>query len=150
MPSVASHLTRARNSGVWKSWSKFWARHNGVWKKPFSVFVRRNGVWVKIWDERPELISTGTSYYTDESILPPTTFYYKTGTFNSNGFSSTVTATAPGVLGATISSPNPTTVAANSENVWIFVETSNFGYYDPSYFATVTITNACGSVSFQL
>lgn len=148
MPSVASHLTRARNSGVWKFWSNFWARHNGVWKKPLSVFVRRNGAWVKVWDERPELISTGTGYYTDENVIPITTYYYKSGTFNANGFQSTVTATSPSLFGATILSPNPTTVAANSTSVFVNVESSTFGYYDPAYFPTVTITNASGSVSF--
>lgn len=148
MPSVASHLTRARNSGTWKSWSNFWARHAGVWKKPLSVFVRRNGVWVKVWDERPVFVTTNTTYFEDTNTIPVTTTYYKTGTFNANGFSTTLTASTTSQFGVIINSPNPTTVAANSSNVNFSVETYEFGYYNAAYFPTVTITNASGSATF--
>lgn len=144
MPSVASHLTRARNSGTWKSWSNFWARHAGVWKKPLSVFVRRNGVWVKVWDERPSITNVTTSYFYDAGAFPPATTYYKNFTIQANGFVATITSNDPTGFGVTISQ---TTVNANT-SANVTTETFAFGSFNPAYYPTITATNTSGSVTF--
>lgn len=144
MPSVGSHLTRAKHLSTWKAWSNFWARHNNTWKKPLSVFVKRNGSWVKVWDERPSITNLTTSAFYDEGAFPPATTYYKNFTVNANGFQTTLSSNDPTGFGVTISQ---TVVNANT-SVNVTTETYAFGPPNPSYYPTITATNTSGSVVF--
>lgn len=144
MPAVGSNSTQARNGGVWKAWSNFWARHNGTWKKPLSVFARRNGVWVKVWDERPSISNVQTNFIYDGGAFPPATSYYKTFNINSNGFQTNITSNDPTGFGVSISQ---TVIGANVVTQ-VFTETYAFGSPNPSFYPTITASNASGTVVF--
>jgi len=143
MPTVGSHLTRAKQGGVWKAWSNFWAKHAGVWKKPLSVHVKSGGSWVKVWDERPSVTGVSTSWFTDYSDFLPVTYYFKNFTISANGFDTTLTGTSPSgsVNFSQTSVTANNTVGVSSSSAWI-------GEYNPSNMHTVTATNVSGNITF--
>ena len=140
MPSVGSHLTRAKHAGVWKAWSKFWARHAGVWKRPLSVHVKSGGAWVKVYDERPVITNVTTSYFTDSSDpYVPVTTYYKNFTVAANGFQTALTGSGNATFSqSTIAIDD--TVAVTSQSAFV-------GVFNPALFHSVTATNSSGSVT---
>lgn len=143
MPAVGSNSLRAKLSETWKFWSKFWAKHDGAWKRPLSVFVKHNGSWVKVWDEKPELVSTST-YYQD--IMGQFNRAWKVVTIKNNGFAATVTASVTDFF-----QPNPEVdVTPVSIAIDDTVQVSAYAQYIGNYqgsFPSITITNASGSIT---
>lgn len=146
MPAVGSNSPQARSGGAWKGWSNFWARHAGTWKKPLSVFARRNGVWVKVWDERPSIsnVTTSFNYNAGGSGEPPSTTYFKSFTVNANGFQTNITSNDPTGFGVSISQ----TVIGAGVTTTVFTETYDLGSPNPSFYPTITASNASGTVVF--
>ena len=148
MPSVGSHLPKAKNGGTWKGWTNFWGKHNGTWKKPLSVHVKSAGSWVKVWDERPQLTITNNTYFYafDPDRTLCTTFF----TVYANGFNATITATANTGYGGEIASGPGGPVSADGT-----LSSQVSAYYPYIYgdnsilYPTITVTNASGSVTKQ-
>jgi len=145
MPSVNSHLTKAKNSGTWKAWTNFWGKHNGTWKKPLSVHVKSGGAWVKVWDERPTLTITSNSRSFSNEVGPETIFTTNF-TLVANGFNTTTSATSGGVEtvvnGGTVAAGSSSTGSAYARYTSDLADNS-------SYYPTITTTNVSGTVVKQ-
>lgn len=145
MPSVGSHVPKAKDSGTWKSWSNFWAKHSGSWKKPLGVYVKSGGSWVKVWDERPTITLVERVYYTYP--YAPGLYFSVFGlkfTVSANGFDTSLSSSVT-------EQPSPSSVSANTTSGTISVGVQYNGYYtdDPAKYPIITATNASGTSTLQ-
>ena len=147
MPSVGSHIVKAKGSSVWKSWTNFWAKHSDTWKKPLAVYTKNGGSWVKVWDERPEvtLVSRTKTFKTENYV--GYTEYTIVVSVKANGFNTTSGAYGP--TGAVLYdyTASPETVTANATtNVTI----TGYALDWWGTYPTVVCSNASGATSLAV